>query len=134
MYLAHIGLFINDQLLITVRGINQAHELAEAIVSTSTSAVETVKASNDEIEFIIRNGTVFAKDLVIPSPVGLDADIEKAKNQIFPPWTEERKEKSSEIQKGRKCYTNGIITKKYKPEEKIPEGFYLGTHFKGKFR
>lgn len=74
---------INDQLSITSRGIEKAHQLAESIVATSEIAVEIVRDSNAEIEKIISNGTIFASALTIPSPTGLNLDINKAKNQLL---------------------------------------------------
>ena len=40
--------------------------------------------------------------------------------------SEEQKERNRQAQLGTKCYTNGSITIKLKPEEPIPEGFTLG--------
>lgn len=40
--------------------------------------------------------------------------------------SEEQKERNRQAQLGTKCYTDGKTTIKLKPEEAIPEGFYLG--------
>jgi hypothetical protein len=74
---------ISDRLSLTVDGVARAHQLAESVVATSEIAVETVRDSNTEIEKILRNGTVFASNLVIPSPTGLSTDLDNAKNLIL---------------------------------------------------
>lgn len=74
---------ISDRLSLTVDGIAQAHQLSESVVVSSEIAVETVRDSNTEIEKILRNGTIFASNLVIPSPDGLSTDLDNAKNLIL---------------------------------------------------
>jgi hypothetical protein len=71
---------VQDQLDITARAVQYAHELAgDEVSAISGTALATVTNSGNIISNIIRNGSTFAPNLSMPNPLGIDTNVANAK-------------------------------------------------------
>ena len=72
--LAAASVVIEDQLDLTVRAIEEAHDQASSYLTTSPAAQSIVETSKTTIANIVRNGSTFAPALSFTNPVGLAAN------------------------------------------------------------
>jgi len=70
---------VNNQLDLTVRAINYAHDLAYAAIATVPAAQPVVSNSKAAISSIVTNGITFAPSLQFTLPSGLSANLTNAK-------------------------------------------------------
>ncbi len=86
---ANAEVVINDQLNLTVRAIDRAHDLADSTLAalTPTSSYDTSRAvvsqSKNNLKNIIRRGVTAAPTLSIPNPPGLASNIANAKTLLI---------------------------------------------------
>jgi hypothetical protein len=76
---ANAAVVISDQLDLTIRAIEYAHDLAYAAISSYPAAQPTVLTSKNAIASIVQNGSTFAPNLLFTLPSGLSANVTNAK-------------------------------------------------------
>ncbi len=74
---------IDNQLDLTVRGIEYAHVLADSAVEGYPIAQSTIASSKSQIALTVRNGTTFAPNVSYTLPPGASANITNAKNLLL---------------------------------------------------
>lgn len=79
---ANASVVVLDQLDITARAIEQAHDYAYFELTGFTLAQGTVNTSKAQMVNIIRNGTSFSPTLLMTNPSGVSSDIANAKNLL----------------------------------------------------
>jgi len=80
--LANAHVVIEDQLDLTVRAIDFAHDTAFGLLASYPVAQTTVTSSKLGLQQIIRNGTTFAPALTYTLPPGVSTNIANAKNLL----------------------------------------------------
>jgi len=86
---ANAAVVINDQLSLTVRAIDYAHDILDEILSGLTPASNylvsrgVVDSSKTIISNIIRRGQVAAPNLILPDPPGLASELSNAKELLL---------------------------------------------------
>jgi hypothetical protein len=80
---ANAEVVITTQKILTVRSIAYAHELAGAVVTSSSAATTATTRSSNAITKIINNGVSFAPAVAFTNPPGVGVDVANAKIQIL---------------------------------------------------
>jgi hypothetical protein len=80
---ANAAVVIDDQLDLTARAVDYAHDLAFSTLSLYANAQTVVESSRTTLDNIIRNGVTFAPALVFTNPPSLASNIVNAKTLLI---------------------------------------------------